>query len=147
MPLDPNPLPPPSADLPDTGLADFIGRLRAQDPAFAEASVLQPDDMGEWQAAVYLLTGCGPIWRVLGAAAMAERSMAPIISEIENTRRAWSASETQVMVWAAHFWEFRRNRAEFPFALGEPLFDRWIAALHLRKGRARTARLVQAAAG
>jgi hypothetical protein len=70
-----------------------------------------------------------------------------VISEIENPRRAWSASETEVMVWAAHFWEFRRNHADFPFALGDPLFDRWIAALHLRKGRAPTARLVQAAAG
>ncbi len=69
MAPDSDRLPLPSADLPDTGLGDFIERLRAQDPAFAEASVLYPDDMGEWQAAVYLLTGCDPLWRVLGAAA------------------------------------------------------------------------------
>jgi hypothetical protein len=43
--------------------------------------------MGEWQAAVYLLTGCEPLWRMLRAAVMAERSMAPIIGEIENPRR------------------------------------------------------------
>lgn len=135
MTLTPDRLPPPSADLPDTGLADFIDQLSARDPAFAEASVLHPDDMGEWQAAVYLLTGCEPVWRALGAAVMAERSMAPVISEIENARRAWSASETEVMDWAAHFWEFRRHRADFPFAFGDPLFDRWVAALHLRKGR------------
>lgn len=30
-------LPPPTADLPDPGLADFIDQLRARDPAFAEA--------------------------------------------------------------------------------------------------------------
>jgi hypothetical protein len=147
MAPDADRLPPPSADLPDAGVPDFIERLRAHDPAFAEASVLYPDDMGEWQAAVYLLTGCDPVWRVLGAGAMAERSMAPVIREIENPRRAWSASETEVMIWAAHFWDLRRNRADFPFAFGDPLFDRWITALHLRKGRAPTARLVQAAAG
>lgn len=27
-----------------------------QHPAFAEASALYPDDKGEWQAAIYLLT-------------------------------------------------------------------------------------------
>jgi hypothetical protein len=147
MTLDPDQLPPPSADLPDTGLGDFIDRLRAGDPAFAEASVLHPDDMGEWQAAVYLLSGCDPLWRVLGAAAMAERSMAPIIGEIENPRRAWSGSEEEVMAWAAHFWELRRYPAKFPSTFQSSLFERWIAALHLRDGRAPTARLAQAAAG
>jgi hypothetical protein len=147
MAPDADRLPPPSADLPNTGLADFIERLRAQDPAFAEASVLYPDDMGEWQAAVYLLTGCEPLWRGLGAAAMIERSMAPIICEIENPRRAWSASEDEVMAWAAHFWDLRRYPAKFPSTFQSSLFERWIAALHLRDGRAPTARLVQAAAG
>lgn len=136
MALNPDRLPPPSADLPDTGLADFIDQLRAQDPAFAEASGLYPDDMGEWQAAVYLLTGCDPVWRVLGAAAMAERSMAPVIREIENSRRGWSTSEDEVLAWAAHFWELHRYPANFPSTFQGPLFHRWIAALHLRDGRA-----------
>jgi hypothetical protein len=126
-------LPPPSADLPDTGLADFIDQLRARDPAFAEASVPYDYDMGEWQSAVYLLTGCEPIWRALGGAVMAERSMLPVFSQIGNPRQAWSASETEVMAWAAHFWEFRRNRANFPSTFQGPLFDRWIIALHLRQ--------------
>jgi hypothetical protein len=145
--MTPDRLPPPSVDLPDTGLADFIDRLRARDPAFAEASVLYPDDMGEWQAAVYLLTGCDPVWRVLGAVAMIERSMAPVINEIENPRRAWSASEEEVMSWAAHFWELRRCPAKFPSTFQSSLFERWITALHLRDGRAPSARLIQAAAG
>jgi hypothetical protein len=139
--------PPRSADLPNRGLADFIDQLRAHDPAFAEASVLHPEDMGEWQAAVYLLTGCDPVWRVLGAAAMAERSMAPIIGEIESPRRAWSASEDEVMAWAAHFWDLHRFPAKFPSTFQSFLFERWIAALHLRNGRAPSARLIQAAAG
>jgi hypothetical protein len=136
MALNPDRLPSPSADLPDTGLADFIDQLRAQDSTFAEASVLYPDDMGEWQAAVYLLTGCDPVWRVLGAAAMAERSMAPVISEIQNPRRGWSASEDEVLAWAAHFWELRRYPANFPSTFQDFLFERWIAALHLRDQRA-----------
>jgi hypothetical protein len=42
MTPDPDQLPPPSVDLPDTGLGEFINQMRAQDPAFAEASVLYP---------------------------------------------------------------------------------------------------------
>src|SRR3954468_2465652 len=146
MASDRDPLVPPS-NLPATGLADFIDQLRAQDPAFAEASILCPEDMGEWQAAVYLLTGCVPVWRVLGAAVIGERSMAPVISEIENPRRAWSGSEQEVMAWAAHFWELHRYPASFPSTFQSFYFERWIAALHLRRGQAPTARLIQAAAG
>ena len=147
MAPDSDRLPPPSANLLDTGLAAFIDQLRARDLAFAEASVLYDDDMGEWQAAVYLLTGCDPVWRVLGAAVMAERSMAPIISEIANPRRGWSASEEEVLAWAAHFWELRRYPANFPSTFHGPLFDRWIAALHLRDGRAPHGASCPAAAG
>jgi hypothetical protein len=116
--------------------AGFIDRLRAEDPAFAEASVLFEDDMGEWQSAVYLLTGCDPAWRVLGAAVMAERSMVPVLGEVENPRRAWSGSENEVMAWAAHFWDLRRHPANFPSTFQGFLFERWIAALRLRAGRA-----------
>jgi hypothetical protein len=136
MPPDSDRLPPPSANLLDTGLADFIDQLRARDPAFAEASVLYDDDMDEWQSAVYLLSGCELIWRALGAAVMAERSMIPVLDEAENPQRAWSASEDEVMAWAAHFWDLRRHPANFPSTFQDFLFDRWIAALHLRGGRA-----------
>jgi hypothetical protein len=142
-----DPLPPPIAELADTGLGDFIAQLRAQDAVFAEASVLFDDEMNEWQAAVYLLTGCEPVWRERGPSVTAERSMAPIVREIENPRRAWSGSEVQVMTWAAHFWELRRYPASFPSTFQSFLFQRWIAALYLRKGQAPPARLIQAAAG
>lgn len=125
---------PPTAHSPD--FADFIDRLRAQDPDFAEASVLYEDDMGEWQSAVYLLSGCEPIWRALGTVLMAERSMAPVLDEVKNPQRAWSASEDEVMAWAAHFWDLHRHPANFPSTFQGSLFDRWIAALHLRDGRA-----------
>lgn len=136
MTADPDRLPPPSAVLPDTGRSGFIDRLRAEDPAFAEASVPYEDDMGEWQSAVYLLTGCEPIWRALGSAVVAERSMVPVLDEVENPRRAWSGSEDEVMTWAAHFWDLRRHPASFPATFQGFLFDRWITALHLRGGHA-----------
>ena len=51
----------------------WLERLRGGDPAFAEPSVLYPRDLSEWQAAVYLLTGCEQVWSVLGADALADR--------------------------------------------------------------------------
>lgn len=133
-----DPLPsPPSGDFTDP-LASFLDRLRDQDPAFAKASVLYDDEMGEWQAAVYLLSGCEPVWEALGAAVIAERSMVPVFSEIFNARRAWTASESEVMAWAAHFWDAPGHRANFPSTFQGLLLDRWTTAVHLRKGRAPT---------
>ncbi len=48
--------------------ASALALLRNSDPSFAEASVLYPDDMGEWQAAVYLLTGCEEVSSAVGGA-------------------------------------------------------------------------------
>ncbi len=31
----------------------------------AEAFLFYPEDMGKWEAAVYLLSGCQPVWRAL----------------------------------------------------------------------------------
>jgi hypothetical protein len=135
MPDADRPYLPRSGD-PAAPLIDFIDQLRGRDPAFAEASVLCEEEMGEWQAAVYLLTGCDPLWRALGAAVMTARSMAPVLSEIENSRQAWSASEDEAMAWAAHFWDFRRHPASFPSTFQSFLFERWIVALHLRQGLA-----------
>lgn len=53
-------------------------QLRASEPLFAEASSVQPTGMRQWQAAVYLLTGCRPVWRALGEAVVAQRSLAPV---------------------------------------------------------------------
>ena len=47
--------------------SDWLAHLPAGDPAFAEASALYPPDMGEWQSAVYLLTGNDGVWGELGA--------------------------------------------------------------------------------
>src|SRR6476659_8454972 len=46
-------------------LALLLSRLRSAEPRFAEASILQPDEVGGWHAAVYLLTGCESVWQVL----------------------------------------------------------------------------------
>jgi hypothetical protein len=56
----------------------WLDQLRAGDPAFAEASPLYPDDMGEWQAAVYLLAGCDQVWLPLAQNVLTEVSIAPV---------------------------------------------------------------------
>jgi hypothetical protein len=47
--------------------AVLLAQLRAAEPRFSEASILLPDEVGEWHAAVYLLTGCGPVWENLAS--------------------------------------------------------------------------------
>lgn len=111
--------------------AVWLEWLRAGDPAFAEASALYPEDMGEWQAAVYLLSGCNEVWGGLAGGVLGQRSIAPAIHELEQPRRAWSSSEDVVMQWASHFWDVDRWPAKFPYAFEEFYFRRWIAACHL----------------
>jgi hypothetical protein len=112
----------------------FLEGLRASDPSFAEASVLQADDMNEWQGAVYLLTGNDEVWRAIGGAVLQERSIGPVVHELEQPRRAWSSSQRGVMIWAAHMWDVNRHEARFPYSFEAFLFNRWITALHLRHG-------------
>ena len=111
----------------------WLDHLRCGDPSFAEASALYPWDMTEWQAAVYLMTGCDLVWGALGAAVLAERSIAPVIRELEHPRRAWSSSEDAVMVWAAHFWDVDLWPAKFPYVFEQFYFRRRVTACHLRQ--------------
>ena len=111
----------------------WLDQLRAGDPAFAEASLLYPADMGEWQAAVYFLTGCEQVWLALANDVLSEVSIAPVINEIEDRRRAWSSSEDAVMRWAAHFWDVDRWPVRFPHVFETYYFRRWITACHLYK--------------
>jgi hypothetical protein len=113
--------------------ADFLARLRSADPAFAEASVLQSDTWGEWQAAVYLLTGCDVAWRELGGAVMEARNIAPVFEELEHPTCSWSSGEREVLVWAAHFWDHRQE-AGLPYGFDGRNYNRWLVALHLRRG-------------
>ena len=89
--------------------------------------------MGEWRAAVYLLTSCDQVWTALAGDVLAERSIAPATCELEKPRRAWSSSEDAVMQWASHFWDMGRRPARFPYAFEEFYFRRWITACHLYK--------------
>lgn len=111
----------------------WLEDLRAGDPAFAEASLLYPNDMGEWQAAILLLTGCDQVWLAIAQNVLSDVSIAPVINELEEPRRAWSSSEDAVMRWAAHFWDVDRWPARFPYVFEEFYFRRWIAACHLYK--------------
>jgi hypothetical protein len=112
----------------------WLDQLRAGNPALTEASLLYPADMGEWQAAVYLLTGRVEVWTALRAAVLADCSIEAVVNELEQPRRPWSSSEHTVMAWAAHFWN-----VDGPHPVGFPVqsehfyFQRWITACHLYK--------------
>jgi hypothetical protein len=109
----------------------WLEQLRAGNPAFAEASLLYPADMREWQAAVYLLTGCDEVWLALAQHVLSDVSIAPAINDLEHGRRAWSSSEDAVMRWAAHFWDVDRWPAQFRYVFETYYFRRWITACHL----------------
>jgi len=109
----------------------WLEHLRSADPAFAEASALSPEDMGEWQAAVYLLTGCEVVWAATRTAVLAEHSMGIVIHDLQDPHRACSSSEKAVMQKAAHFSDVDRWPAKFPFVFEEFYFQRWITARHL----------------
>jgi hypothetical protein len=126
---------PRAKDLAPPTYKNFLLALRSLDSSFAEASILQPDDMGDWQAAVYLLTGCMPIWREVGDDVMGERSLVPVTIRTDDLElQGWTDDECAAMQWAAHFWDPLSNPVEFPEKFERPLFDRWIVALHLRRG-------------
>lgn len=120
----------------ERSFGSFVAGLRDADASFAEASVLHPEDMGEWQAPVYLLSGCWVVWTRLGDAVMRSRSIGPVVEELEDPTYGWSGGEREVLVWAAHFWNYARNPAHFPYRFDGSNFARWIVACHLYKGLA-----------
>ena len=118
---------------PRRALRALARALRSGDSAFAEASALYPPDMSEWQAAVYLLSGCEEVWGELGGRVMRERSIALVIEELERPRRPWGSSEDAVMQSAGDFWDVERWPAKFLYVFERFLFYRWVAACHLRQ--------------
>jgi hypothetical protein len=116
-----------------TRFSQYLAHLRAGDPRFADASALYPEDMSEWQSAVYLMTGCDLFWAALGAAVREERSIGPVVHELRNCRRAWSSSERMVMSWSSHFWDVDQWPAKFPYVFEQFYFHRWVTACHLRQ--------------
>lgn len=111
----------------------WLARLRAGDAAFAETSVLYPADMNEWRAATYLLAGCEQVWSAVKQDVLRDRSIAAVIHQLDQPRRAWSSSEEAVMRWAAHFWDVDRSEVTFPYAFERFYFHRWITACQLYK--------------
>jgi hypothetical protein len=122
-------------------LASLLSRLRSAEPRFAEASILQPDEVGGWHAAVYLLTGCEPVWTALGSAVVAQGSLEPVREELNVASGVWTTTDRMAMEWALHFWRPDRFTAAYPATFGRFLFTRWIVASFLRKGLAPTIRL------
>jgi hypothetical protein len=123
--------------------AVLLAQLRAAEPRFSEASILLPDEVGEWHAAVYLLTGCGPVWERLGPPIVAQVSLGPVLEEMQSARRRWTHSQRAAMEWAMHFWRPDKYTASFPAAFQVFLFTRWIVAAHLQKGLVPMIRVVR----
>src|SRR4051795_4522965 len=123
--------------------AVLLAQLRAAEPRFAEASVLLPNEVGEWHAAVYLLTGCGPVWERLGPPIVAQCSLSPVLEEMESARRRWTKDQRAAMEWAMHFWRPDKYAASFPATFQGFLFTRWIVAAHLQKGMVPMIRVVR----
>ena len=94
---------------------------------------MYPPDVGEWQAAVFLLTAFPTVWRLLGGELVKRSSMAPLGRELRQPSRVWSASEQAAIEWAAYFWNANRAPPRLPYMFTESMFRRWIAALHLRQ--------------
>ena len=111
----------------------WLDGLRNNDPVFTQASVLHPADRGEWQAAVYLLTGCREAWTTLGSQVLEERSIAPVVYELDQPSRGWSSGERMLLGWVAHFWDVDCPEGGFPYRFDEDHFRRWIIACHLYK--------------
>lgn len=109
----------------------WLSQLRSEDRAFADASPLCRDDAGEWQAAVYLLTGTNEIWSTLERDIVGQISIAPVILEIEHPSRPWSSGEREVIRWATHFWDVGLRYPGYPYIFDSDRFQRWIAACHL----------------
>jgi hypothetical protein len=110
----------------------WLYELRNSDPTFGQASILRPDDDGEWQAAVYLLTGSPRVWSVLGPEVLAERSLAPVVRELEDRARYFSSSELALLTSAAHLWNIYESEVQFPYAFDESHLRRWVDACLLR---------------
>jgi hypothetical protein len=109
----------------------WLDQLRTGDSAFTEPSLYYPADTGEWQAAVYLLTGCDQVCLALAQHVLGDVSIAPVINALDDRRRAWSSSENAVMRSAAHFWDVDRWPAKFPYVFEMYYFLRWVTACRL----------------
>ena len=111
----------------------WLDQLRACDLSFAEASTLHPADMREWQAGVYLLTGCDTVWSELGGRVLTERSLKATVDELDQPHRWWAPGEDAAIRWAAHFWDVRHSGPGFPSEFDHLHFRRWVNACHLYK--------------
>ena len=115
----------------------WLDQLRAGDPAFAEASLLYPADMGR------VASRRKPAHRLrpgLGSRSAPRSSQ----SRVDRTRQstslttgavAWSSSEDCCCIrWAAHFWDVGLAEVKLPLRPSTTYnFRRWVTACHLYK--------------
>ena len=112
----------------------WLEHLRGGDPAFAEASALYPPDMSEWQSAVYLLTGNDGVWGELGGRVMQERSIGPVIEELEQPAPPVGVEPGRGDAMGGAFLGCGPLAGEVPLYVFEQfLFYRWVTACRLRQ--------------
>ena len=116
----------------------FLERACAREPAFAEASRLHPPERSHWQAAVWLLTGCRPVWCQLRSPVLADRSLAPVAAACARRPRHSRGSEPLLIEWAAHLGDPTQPAPAYPDGFSDFTFRRWVAALHIRRRLAPT---------
>lgn len=114
--------------------AGWLRMLRAAHPGFREVSELRPATDDEWQAATFLLTGCGEVWSAVRATVLQKGSVGAGVERALASGRPWASSERAVLRWAGHLWNVNAFEAPgFPWQLESPLFTRWSDACLLRK--------------
>jgi hypothetical protein len=130
--------------------------LRAEDPAFAEASERYPLARQEWQAAVYLLSGSFDLWRHFGPMTIADGHLGLVATEAlalygfdeEGEPRAdaptlvdrqnYTGSDHEVLSWTQFLWtnQWIEGTPHLPRSLDRDRYARWHAAILIRRGQA-----------
>jgi hypothetical protein len=111
----------------------WLEHLRGGDPALAEASALYPPDMSEWQSPVCLLTGNVGVWRELGGRVMQERSIGPVIEDLDSPGAPMGVEPGCGDAMDGAFWDVDRWPAKCPYVFEQFLFYGWVTACHLRQ--------------
>ena len=111
----------------------WLDQLRAGDPAFAEASLLYPADMGEWQAAVNLLTGCDQVWLALARGRAQAKCRSHLSSMSSKTVAVLGPRARTRSCGGRRTSGTDRWPARFPHVFETYYFRRWVTACHLYK--------------
>jgi len=140
---------------PDAAFDSWIKNLRTDDTAFREASVLMPTGRWEWQAAAYLLTVSPDLWAFFGPMTMRDQHFGLVAVDAlalygfdeegdpDSTvtpRRdpaSYTGSDSELLSWTQYLWtsQWIEGTPPIPMGLDPRRYERWIAALLIRRGQ------------